>query len=848
MADASNTTDPPQTPPKNRPNTDIKVLRQTPRKVDSTFRRNYKLSAAEFRKVILQTMGRTLPELKVPVFLNGPLPEVSNTVVDETWNVLKTMVWKDGEALLDTSGIDMTKATRVVGKGGRWGWYENANPIDMGNEDVVYKHIQDICDCIVKAAEVTLPGKKPAARFRCRPTKTALSDTQNSEYRTDADMELVDGSDSKNDRSNLWDSVVNAEFKKSDTELDKVNQNIQQVVGNAAHMLYSDPRRRFRFGLTIENCDTRLWFFSRAVSYVSEGFNFIEDPKPFIQFILALSFASKEEMGYDLTVKRVEFEGEWVYDYQALNQKGETTWYRTKSLIYNHQSMRILGRAIRVWEVYVLDAHGNPIEEEFNGQRRRRVAVLKDCWLTVDAHSESKTQKLILEAYRQARGLKEGDDPAKYFMTILCDIIVMAGGVEDTTHAHFRNGIPPTDRVYELVRKTPHRVSKPSISSGVNSRISRGTGGGFDRIEEEEGSIPKFDRPDNGLTRIYESRKHSRTVFDEVGVRLDDIKDQQVLVDCLVDALGGLEVLYYAGWVHRDVSVGNLLRCHNGADGTYVCKITDLEYARPFQEEVGLPHDHKTGTPAYMAIEVQKNGYCFQASEESNTSLPQARPIRGPDGKRIVRTAPLARQQNAKVEIPFFHNYLHDVEALWWIMMWNVFSTVPAEMEHTMSGDQYEKYTSHALELFPSTLDGNTSRADLIRHQPDYERHQARLCDEYQNLASMMVQLLEILREFYVKVERPLENVLKHAAYAEVYEDMILAFQAARPYALPHVKYLDQMKKAFHNGGTSATVSQGSAVKRPHSPELTGDEPPAKLLNSRGIAPLRLGSSKKRGN
>ncbi|KAK1236373.1 hypothetical protein PQX77_000406, partial [Marasmius sp. AFHP31] len=121
MADASNTTDPPRTPPKNRPNTDIKVFRQTPRKVDSTFRRDYKFNAAKFRKVVLQTMGRTLPELKVPVFLNGPLPEVSDTVVDETWNLLKTMVWKDGEALLDTPGIDMMDTTRVVGNDGRWG-------------------------------------------------------------------------------------------------------------------------------------------------------------------------------------------------------------------------------------------------------------------------------------------------------------------------------------------------------------------------------------------------------------------------------------------------------------------------------------------------------------------------------------------------------------------------------------------------------------------------------------------------------------------------------------------------------------------------------------------------------
>lgn len=38
----------------------------------------------------------------------------------------------------------------------------------------------------------------------------------------------------------------------------------------------------------------------------------------------------------------------------------------------------------------------------------------------------------------------------------------------------------------------------------------------------------------------------------------------------------GLKHLYSAGYVHRDLSTGNLLVC-NG-----LCKITDLEYAKPY--------------------------------------------------------------------------------------------------------------------------------------------------------------------------------------------------------------------------------------------------------------------------
>lgn len=39
----------------------------------------------------------------------------------------------------------------------------------------------------------------------------------------------------------------------------------------------------------------------------------------------------------------------------------------------------------------------------------------------------------------------------------------------------------------------------------------------------------------------------------------------------------GLKHLYSAGYVHRDLSTGNLLVC-NGK-----CKITDFEYAEPYE-------------------------------------------------------------------------------------------------------------------------------------------------------------------------------------------------------------------------------------------------------------------------
>jgi hypothetical protein len=46
----------------------------------------------------------------------------------------------------------------------------------------------------------------------------------------------------------------------------------------------TDARRRFTFGITIENTKTRAWFCCRQVVLVSEQFNFLEVRGSFLDF------------------------------------------------------------------------------------------------------------------------------------------------------------------------------------------------------------------------------------------------------------------------------------------------------------------------------------------------------------------------------------------------------------------------------------------------------------------------------------------------------------------------------------------------------------------------------------
>ncbi|KAJ8072302.1 hypothetical protein PM082_015861 [Marasmius tenuissimus] len=340
-------------------------ISNTPRKGDSTLYTDFTTAHfGEVRAIILDTMGPTLRQYKVADFLDRTVPEVPDDVVEKIYQYLKNTEL-EGEA------------ETVIAANGRWKWFKDATPSEIkGDEDTVFKPFEYISEAILKAAETTWPEKgKPTVRFRCRPREVSNSDTENSGYKTDADQERVEKTDPTAKKFESWDSVTNAEFKKTHT-IESSNECVRQLLGNASHMMFSDPRRRFRFGLTIMDASMRLWFFSRAISFVSKAFDFIKDPKPLVRFILATSFASKEEMGYDLTVERIKDDAKkWVYDYEVVDEAGKSTWYRTVDSLWTHQSGRIPGRGIRVWEVQELDENREPAMDD---GKLKRTCVLKD--------------------------------------------------------------------------------------------------------------------------------------------------------------------------------------------------------------------------------------------------------------------------------------------------------------------------------------------------------------------------------------------------------------------------------------------------------------------------------------
>lgn len=67
---------------------------------------------------------------------------------------------------------------------------------------------------------------------------------------------------------------------------------------------------------------------------------FKQRQEPFIHFLLAISFASPGELGYDPTVQRVLVDDQVVYEYKVFDKDEQKyVWYRTiGDALYNHRA------------------------------------------------------------------------------------------------------------------------------------------------------------------------------------------------------------------------------------------------------------------------------------------------------------------------------------------------------------------------------------------------------------------------------------------------------------------------------------------------------------------------------
>ncbi|EAU89857.1 other/FunK1 protein kinase [Coprinopsis cinerea okayama7 len=371
------------------------------------------------------------------------------------------------------------------------------------------------------------------------------------------------------------------------------------LLSRVAQIMNEDARRTFCFGVSLEGFDVTLWRFTRSLCIKSSPFNMVEHPDLLVRLLVAFFSSEMRQLGYDPLVTLLP-DSNYVYE---IPSRMEPLYYKTVSLICDSEPGYLSGRRMRIWEVEQVYSVANPVRVPGVPHR-----VLKDVVLDAAVRTEADIQedlfadiaKLAVDESWSSRPLLK-DFPQS-------DIDVLADTLQDGKFKKFF------------------------------SRILAKNIGEADQVSDPS---PSDDTPCPPKRRCF-------FVFEHICTPLNDIPTLGEAVDALRQVLVPLRLMFLAGWVHRDISPGNILVYRGEPGSPSVVKLSDLEHAKKYPDAEATDEDRITGTPYFIACEILLGRRLFPVDLPLDTPLPSYR------------------------FIPLVHNYQHDVESIFWILLWLV--------------------------------------------------------------------------------------------------------------------------------------------------------------------------------
>ncbi|KAF9533046.1 hypothetical protein CPB83DRAFT_525402 [Crepidotus variabilis] len=318
-------------------------------------------------------------------------------------------------------------------------------------------------------------------------------------------------------------------------------------------------------------------------------------------------------------------------------QNTQPLFFKTIGPLSVRRSDYISHRATRVWLVEPIASRQNV---ESTGETC--LLVLKDTWSDIDAQTEKEIQDALFNdikcfSKRLANAVDSGD-----WSLLEPDERDAFGSLMDKEKEPAKN----------LLRDEGYRKHFVTILQDWKGRTLKPPGSQAESIR----AVPLFyqSRP-----RQYPGKTQHRVLCKEICEPLDDVKTFGEVIVGMEGAVSAMLILFLAGWVHRDISASNVMMYQGQG------VLGDLEVAKRFR----VRHQHSDedflkGTPYFMATEIYK-GF---------TQARYPRPT--------IRTWDFTLNPKPDKRIPFQHNFLHDLESIWWILLWTMLQRVPFAPSH----------------------------------------------------------------------------------------------------------------------------------------------------------------------
>ncbi|KAJ4477465.1 hypothetical protein J3R30DRAFT_3486197 [Lentinula aciculospora] len=644
--------------------------------------------------------------------------------------------------------VSSLKQSKVI-KNNKWVGISEEPRLDKRHEDKVYAGFENVFEEIIAAAKTQKPDLEQQFTLNLTPDKNVTSERDSStkpdaQFTTLEEAARLARDGGKPSVYNVWNSH---EFKKNNEGVnDTMNACVSQIVYDMQQIMALDPCRRFAFGTSINNRAFRLWFCCRGAFLTAEPFDFIKEPEKLVHVFLSFAFASRTDAGWDPSMTCI-LPTCPTEKRQYKIQVGDKT-YVTVKVLSDYAADSPIGRATRVW---LVTDEADPSNRQY---------VLKDVWVDSERATEDEIRSALLIDIEEKCGADARALVENHLLTpVAFEKLCINTSADDTVGVIMRGGSVP--------KNLPHlRLVVPQQSGmSTRSRISTQENAVDTVLSGQRARYIRYGDTARIGPRVT-SRFHYRIVFLECAKTMYEEKHLGNVLGALADVIEALRWIHESNWVHRDISGGNVYwyDCKAaGLEGENRGLLGDVEFAK-----ARIPssiHEVRTGTFNFMASEVIAGHYLF----------PPASTLESVDDlTHFLMT-------NSDVLPPFTFNPLHDMESVWWILVYLLYFN--DDKQNVADAELATARTQQALKLFAH--DGQILNRDM------FLKNFRQLTVEGTCLSPSFKLIINIVRAFaaklysaYCKSEAKI-SVIDEGAF-QIHEIIVTALRLARDH--PKVK------------------------------------------------------------
>ncbi|KAL2886390.1 hypothetical protein HOO65_060220 [Ceratocystis lukuohia] len=440
-------------------------------------------------------------------------------------------------------------------------------------------------------------GSKSTSTRQRRPLAKPNEPIDGSIGKRKMDVGFVNVPAARKDSRCHWSQILVPGELKSNRSADKASESWLDLGRYAREVLAAQDTRRFVLGFTICGSLMRVWAFDRLGAIASEQFDLNEDGLRFVYTILGFLWMNDEQLGFDPTIMTTTNKERFV----EVKRNGST-----ERIIIDKVMQRgpcIAGRATTCWKAHLEGRPDMPL-------------VIKDSWQYPERDEEG---ELLCEATTN-----NVVNVARYYH----HETVQIHGADDDIRSNVRGGL-------DVTRASNYRPEHPMLPSssaaGAPRKGRRISAAGTKRSSSHtDAPLPPTKRScSTSLTKADSqalmNRIHRRVIVRDYGKSIYKASSRSALLAGFEGCIKGHESLYKAGFLHRDISINNLMINEDGDNPSWPSFLIDLDLSIKEQREGSSGAKGKTGTRAFMAIGV------------------------------------LLGEQ---------HSFMHDLESFFWVLFW----------------------------------------------------------------------------------------------------------------------------------------------------------------------------------